>query len=583
MTPHAFITKWQPIELKERSAAQSHFNDLCALLGLADPAADDPKGEWFAFEKGASKTGGGEGWADVWRKGCFAWEYKGPGKDLAKAHGQLLQYASALENPPLLIVSDIRRIRIHTNFTNTVAQTHEIALDDLADAAQRDLLRRAFTDPESFKPSKTRAMLTEEAARAFATLAQRLRERGHEAQAVAHFVHRLVFCMFAEDVGLLPNAMFTRLLEGALGGNPPFADLARTLFGAMRGGGMVGFERVAWFNGGLFDDDAALPLDIPDVKLLLAAARLDWSAIDPSILGTLFERGLDPDKRSQLGAHYTDAAKIMMIVNPVVIEPLLTEWSDARDRIAALLEAAPRPTADRLLRGAALAARTKALNAAQAIHRAFLDRLAGYRVLDPACGSGNFLNLALLALKDIEHRANIEAEALGLERAFPRVGPECVLGIEVNPYAAELARVSVWIGEIQWMRRHGFDAAKNPILRTLDTIECRDAVLGPGGARAVWPVADAVVGNPPFLGNKKMIRELGEEYTLALRRAWGDVPGGADLVCYWFAAAWAAMRGGRMTRAGLVATNSIRGGANRAVLSAIVDGGRIFDAWSDEA
>jgi len=219
MTPHAFITKWQSIELKERSAAQSHFDDLCALLGLAGPVAADPRGEWFAFEKGASKTGGGEGWADVWRKGCFAWEYKGPGKDLAKAHGQLLQYASALENPPLLIVSDIRRIRIHTNFTNTVAQTHEIALDDLADAAQRDLLRRAFTDPESFKPSKTRAMLTEEAARAFATLAQRLRERGHEAQAVAHLVVSQ-FKINREGAGVLTLSGSSGEADAADGGRP---------------------------------------------------------------------------------------------------------------------------------------------------------------------------------------------------------------------------------------------------------------------------------------------------------------------------------------------------------------------------
>ena len=161
---------------------------------------------------------------------------------------------------------------------------------------------------------------------------------------------------------------------------------------------------------------------------------------------------------------------------------------------------------------------------------------AGQRVLDPACGSGNFLYLSLLALKDLEHRANLEAEALGCTREFPAVGPECVLGIELNPYAAELARVSVWIGEIQWMRRNGFEAARNPILRSLGNIECRDAVLDEGtGKRARWPEANVVVGNPPFLGNKKMIAELGEEYTVALRKAWPQVPGGADLVCYWFA------------------------------------------------
>ncbi|WP_261936102.1 class I SAM-dependent DNA methyltransferase [Sphingomonas bisphenolicum] len=350
----------------------------------------------------------------------------------------------------------------------------------------------------------------------------------------------------------------------------------------MKSGGAVGFERVDWFNGGLFDDDGALPLDRADIDNLLTAAHLDWSEIDPSILGTLFERGLDPSKRSQLGAHYTDRDKIMQIVRAVLIAPLEAEWADALARMTALVEGAPRATAEKLLRGKELAARTKAVNEAEAIHRAFLERIAGFRVLDPACGSGNFLYLSLLALKDIEHRANLEAEALGLPRGFPRVGPECVLGIELNPYAAELARVSVWIGEIQWMRRNGFDAAKNPILRTLDTIENRDAVLNAGGTRAEWPAADVVVGNPPFLGNKKMLRELGEDYAVALRKAWKDVPGGVDLVCYWFAKAWAQMEAGVLKRAGLVCTNSIRGGANREVLKPIVEQGRIFEAWSDE-
>ncbi len=213
---------------------------------------------------------------------------------------------------------------------------------------------------------------------------------------------------------------------------------------------------------------------------------------------------------------------------------------------------------------------------------AWRDRLANFRVLDPACGSGNFLYLSLLALKDIEHRTALEAEQLGLPREFPRLGPENVLGIELNPYAAELARVSVWIGEIQWMRRNGFDAARNPILRTLNTIECRDAVLGPDGTRAEWPAAEVVVGNPPFLGNKKMISELGEDYTKALRAAWPQVPGGADFVCYWFAGSWRQMGAGHLLRAGLVSTNSIRSSTNREVLKAIVDGGRIFEAWDDE-
>ena len=260
----------------------------------------------------------------------------------------------------------------------------------------------------------------------------------------------------------------------------------------------------------------------------------------------------------------------------------MAEWAAVKAQIETLLDAAPSATKDKLLVGADLAARTRAHAAAEALHKTFLERLKAFRVLDPACGSGNFLNLSLTELKNIEHRTNLEAEALGLPRAFPSIGPESVLGIELNPYAAELARVSVWIGEIQWMRRNGFETARNPILRTLDTIECRDAVLGPDGGRAEWPKADVVVGNPPFLGNKKMIAELGEAYTIMLRKAWGNVPGGVDLVAYWFAKAWEQMQKGRLQRAGLVSTNSIRGGANREVLKPIVNGGQILEAWSDE-
>ncbi|UZK69356.1 class I SAM-dependent DNA methyltransferase [Sphingomonas sp. S1-29] len=583
MTPHEFLTKWRANELKERSASQSHFNDLCALLGLPDPVSADPTGDWFTFEKGASKTSGGEGWADVWRKGHFAWEYKGRHANLDKANAQLLQYAVALENPPLLIVSDMARIVIRTNWTNSVQEKHEFVLDDLVDGAVRDRIKAAFVNPEAFRPAKSRQELTEETAAEFAGLAQRLRDRGNEAHQVAHFVNRLVFCMFAEDVGLLPDHLFTRMLEVSRRNPAEFAANAATLFGAMaRPGGKVGFTAIEWFNGGLFEDDHVLAVDGDDIDQLLRAARRDWSQIDPSILGTLFERGLDPAKRSQLGAHYTDRDKIMLIVRPVIIEPLEAEWAATLARMTALLENAPRRTAERLLTPAEKRKAQKALDDATALHSAFIERLADFRVLDPACGSGNFLYVALRSLKDIEHRANLDAEALGLPRGFPRVGPECVLGIELNPYAAELARVSVWIGEIQWMRRNGFEASKNPILRPLETIECRDAVLNEDGTRAEWPNADVVIGNPPFLGNKKMIAELGEDYTRALRKAWPDVPGGIDLVCYWFSKAWEMMVSGGLERAGLVATNSIRGGANREVIKPVVEHGRISEAWSDE-
>ena len=323
MTPSEFINKWRASELKESSAAQEHFIDLCRLLGEPTPAEDDPTGEHYCFERGARKDAGGDGWADVWKRGCFAWEYKGKLANLDAAFNQLRQYALALENPPLLVVSDMARFRIRTNWTNSVSVTHEFALEDLTQAANRDKLKWAMSDPERLKPGESRQALTERAAGTFADLAHSLRERGHDPQTVAHFVNRLVFCMFAEDVDLLPDNMFTRMLEHAHKQPEDFSELAARPVrgdgnrrqGRLRGGGPASMA-------GLFDDDTALPLDKAEIETTLQAAALDWSEIDPSILGTLFERGLDPDKRSQLGAHYTDRDKIMRIVEAGGCPPL---------------------------------------------------------------------------------------------------------------------------------------------------------------------------------------------------------------------------------------------------------------------
>jgi type II restriction/modification system DNA methylase subunit YeeA len=575
MTPEKFITKWRASELNERSAAQEHFIDLCRLLGEPTPAEDDPSGQRYCFERGARKDTGGRGWADVWKRHCFAWEYKGKHKDLDAAFNQLRQYALALENPPLLIVSDMARFRIYTNWTNSVSVVHEFTLEDLADAAVRDKLKWAMSDPERLRPGESRQALTERAATSFAALAQALRTRGHDPQEVAHFVNRLVFCMFAEDVGLLPNDMFTRMLEHARSQPEDFADMARQLFGSMATGGRVGFETVAWFNGGLFDSDDALALTRNEIETTLEAAALDWSEIDPSILGTLFERGLDPEKRSQLGAHYTDRDKIMQIVEPVVVRPWLSEWEKARAEIALRLERADVAKAS--------STRTRQRGHAERTLLLFLDRLRAFTVLDPACGSGNFLYLALHALKDLEHRVQLEAESMGLQRSFPAVGPANVKGIELNPYAAELARVSVWIGEIQWMRRNGFSGARDPILDPLDTIECRDAILNTDGTEPEWPDADVVIGNPPFLGWKLLRSSLGASYKESLRSLYKNrIHGLSDLVCYWFEKANQLLVNGRADRVGLVATNSIRHGRSREVLDRIVDQATIINAWSDE-
>ena len=258
-----------------------------------------------------------------------------------------------------------------------------------------------------------------------------------------------------------------------------------------------------------------------------------------------------------------------------MIRPWLAEWNAQKTEIGGELERAETVKSP--------AARTRRRKEGERRYRAFLNRLRTFTVLDPACGSGNFLYLALQALKDLEHRVQFEAEVMGFPRAFPEIGPANVKGIEINPYAAELARVSVWIGEIQWMRRNGFSEARDPILKPLDTIECRDAILTPDNTEPDWPEADVVIGNPPFLGGKLLITHLGEDYVSRVFATYaGRVPAEADLVCYWFEKAGRQIASGKAVRAGLVATNSIRGGANRRALRAATDTRRIFDAWSDE-
>lgn len=252
------------------------------------------------------------------------------------AHRQLLQYAGALENPPLLVTSDI----IRTDWTNAVSERHEVLLNELADPIRLGVLKSVFSDPERLLPNKTRAALTAQAAAEFAELAGRLRNRGNDPQTVVHFVNRLVFCLFADDVGLLPAGLFERMLDASRKRPAQFQGYARRLFAAMaERGGEVDFTPVAWFNGGLFEDDAALALELDDITLLQQAPALDWAEVDPSILGTLFDRGLDPDKRSQLGAHYTSRDMIERLIEPVVRHPLLTEWRGTHTQIATTLTA----------------------------------------------------------------------------------------------------------------------------------------------------------------------------------------------------------------------------------------------------
>lgn len=580
MTPEEFIKIWTKNDLTEKAGAQSYIEDLCDVLRIEKPRSSGD----FCYEKGAIKDSGGQGWADVWKLDCFAWENKKPGRDLKAALAQLREYAGNLGNPPLLIVCDRERIEIHTAFRGYPDEPRCILLNEIGAPENLQILRWVFTDPDKLKPLKSNAAITAEAAGQFAGLAEAMRERGVDPQQVAHFLTQCIFCMFAEDEGLLhasptgDHEIFTGILKAAHADPNKAASRIKNLFTAMqKKDGIYGNDDIAWFNGGLFKTIAVPPLTETDLNILYRAAEgRDWRAIDPTIFGTLFERGLDPKNRAPLGAHYTDVATINKLIEPLITRPLSAEWQAVKTEITAVQAAASKVKT-------ATAKKQHSKTAADLYH-GYLERLRNFRVLDAACGSGNFLYLAMHALKDLEHIAQLDAEALGLGKQLTiETGTGNVLGLEVNEYAAELARVTVWIGDIQWSQRNGREINKNPILSSLDGIQHRDALLNADGTEAQWPQADVIIGNPPFLGDKIMRGELGDDYVTTLRDCYkGRVPGGADLVCYWFDKAQRQIMNGQTKAAGLVSTNSIRGGANRVVLDNICQTTHIFEAWSDE-
>ncbi len=218
MTPQDFIKKWKSHALTERASAQEHFIDLCRLFDHPTPAEDDPKGERFTFEKGAAIVGGGDGWADVWKKGFFAWEYKKRRRNLDEAMAQLARYAAALDHPPLLVVCDTIRFQILTTWTNLETKKYSFELEELAEPEKFHILRAVFHDPDALRPVRTRAMITAEAAKKFQAVSDALQSRNLDREAVAHFVNQLVFCFLASR----------RAPPGDVGGDgPPDAQVAR--------------------------------------------------------------------------------------------------------------------------------------------------------------------------------------------------------------------------------------------------------------------------------------------------------------------------------------------------------------------
>ncbi|HEY0840938.1 MAG TPA: DNA methyltransferase, partial [Vulgatibacter sp.] len=527
--------------------------------------------------------------------------------DQAKVYAALLPEGP----PPLLVVVDVgHRFWIWRGQDGKFDAFHsprrlEFGLDEIGEEENARSLWACFEAPEELDPSRAQQRITEEAAQKLAPLAAELEAAGHDPEEVARFLMRCLFCMFAEDVELLPASHFSRLLESSLKIPEAFEPEATNLFRCMDEGGLYNYEKIRRFNGALFRGAKALPLGARALRMLADAASLNWAYVDPAIFGTLLERALDPRERHRLGAHYTPRTFVERIVRATIEDPLRAEWDVVQTRAAEVRAAEDQES--------------KANDAARKILLPFLRRLHDVRVLDPACGTGNFLYVAYAVLKELEHEVLSELALVGgaqlgivAEGGGAAVMPSQMLGIEVKPWAAEIAQLVLWIGHLQWELFHQRRTTlRDPILPEERSISCHDALvewdeavprLGDDGQvvtrwdgttrtihhatgkevpdtearvpvvdyvgvrRAPWPDADFVVGNPPFIGNKHMREVLGDAYVEALRGMYeGEVPNTVDLVMYWWHRAAALVRAGEVERMGLITTNSLVQTQNRQV------------------
>ncbi len=459
------------------------------MLGEPHPAASDSVGERYAFDKYVSKTKGGKGYADVWLRDHFAWEYKGRHKDLKKAYEQLNDYREDLGNPPLLVVCDMDRFEVHTNFTSTSKRVYAFTLDDLnrnqvtatCPLPPLDVLRALFGDVSVLRPERTDAQVTQEAAKLFSRLAERLEleERNLDAtrEEIAHFLMRLLFCLFADSIGLLPERVFRNIIQSQDRFLPKkFLRKLTLLFQAMsESDGIFGEHTIRYFNGGLFDDASTIALDPGDLGILYEVSKnYDWSHIAPAIFGTLFERSLDPKRRSLIGAHYTSEEDILLLVEPVLMRPLQRRWAEIREQVLEALEVErTRDDAENRRQ-----TRIKTDRESERLLAAWFDELVAVRVLDPACGSGNFLYVALRRMLDLWLEARKFAAEHGISLVVPKmVSPSQLYGIETEFYAHELASIVVWIGFLQWKHEHGVLEDEEPILKKLDNIQHDDAIM----------------------------------------------------------------------------------------------------------
>jgi hypothetical protein len=597
----------------------------------------------FTPSKSSLKSGHG-------KRGTAAFD-----KVLQRAYNQARKYITALPasegRPPFLIVCDVgHSIDLYAEFSGTGGHyerfpdpaSFRIYLADLHQPEIRERLRLIWTDPHSLDPAKHAAKVTREVAKSLAELAKSLEKDGHDPKVTAGFLQRCLFTMFAEDVELLPKNSFLNLMDKVKDSPAGFPIMLQTLWSDMATGtkfSTVLLNAVPHFNGGLFEDTTALPLRPDQMALLIQAAKSDWSAVEPAIFGTLVERALDPRERHKLGAHYTPRSYVERLIRPALIDPLREEW-DAVKAAASLAteKAAKAETADADLAALSVKSLDKSKAAeigkkrrefskqAAVFHeeaigavRDFHRKICTLRVLDPACGSGNFLYVALELMKRLEAEV-IEAFAeLGGDAAFEmasfKIGPRQFLGLELNRRAVAIAQLVLWIGFFQWQRKTTGKADTNerPLLPKEASIVQQDAVLAYDAAiprkdpntgeivtiwdgvttkthpitgkevpdetsrkavfdythpkRAEWPEADVIVGNPPFIGTSRMRDVLGDGYTETLRKVWkGLVPESADFVMYWWQKAAELTRDGKARRFGFITTNSIHQTFNRRVI-----------------
>ncbi len=621
----ALAARWADAKPAERANAQSYLIELCEALGVPRP---QPAGSGYEFEFAMTITGrdGSEttGFVDCYRQGHFVLEAKdyaeGKGSDLAlrKAYGQARMYANHDPSgvaPPYLLVLDVAKTMLVFNrWTGSYqgfASGHRI---DLATVHEREtdiaLLRDIWLDPAKRDPRVTAQAVTKEIAGHLADLAKALEDRGFEPERVSKFLMRIVFSAFAEDVGLLPKEAFRQTVQNAgINGSPErLAKALEGLWSAMDAGTLFGYEQLLRFNGHFFREAEALPLTREEVALVLTAAKADWTNVEPAIFGTLLTRALDPEERHRLGAEYTPRHFIERLVRPTVEDPVRERWTAVQVEVLQLRETG----------------KPKDRARAEERLREFLTWMRGLRILDPACGSGNFLYVTMHLLKDIEFEAIQELAVLTgrHELRMEEMGPANFLGLEVKAWAREIAELVLWIGFHQYWRRHHHVQPPEPVLQDTGTLECRDAVLAwdrivhdptrdradpratvahpvtgalvpdpqatipymahEGARPAVWPDCDFIIGNPPYLGEKRQREVFGDGYVEALRGAYPALSDSADFVTYWWYKAAELVAARRVVRAGLITTSTLVQLKNRAVIhDAAAKGARVLWAAPD--